>query len=168
MSRRAMLEDLCRLEAQRKHIQGRIDDLRRILLSDALDELHEQGMAPTWKAKGLGSVILTVPEPRRVVYDEDAFAAYVDETWPGGTEQVRRVTPAAREAILHEAEDTLEVNPRLVDCHGQPIPGVRIEKRLPFLVVRLTAEAKAAAAGEVDPPKIPDDEQERMFDDTPF
>jgi hypothetical protein len=138
MSIKDDLASLCALEAKIAALTAQKDDLRRRLLSHALDTLESDGVAPTYRHP-MGSVILTVPEPKPSVYDEDAFAAYVAEAYgDGAVETVQRVKPNVRDAILptfREADESA---------------GVTMKERMPYLTVRLSKDAKAAAAAELE------------------
>lgn len=139
MSVRDDLAALCRLEATLSALGEQRDALRRRLLDHALDTLENEGAAPTWRAGDLGSVSLTMPKPKAEVVDEDAFTSYVAEAYgDGAVETVVRVKQNVRDAVLGavQPEDTT--------------PGVSVKARLPYLQVRLSKEAKAAAAVELE------------------
>jgi len=132
------LAALCALEARIGALTAQRDDLRRRLLDHALDSYEKEGAAPTWRAE-LGTVGLTVPKPRVEVFNEDAFASFVADTYgPEHVVTVQRVPEGGlRSSLLDCVEsDNVEI-------------GVTVKARLPFLQVRLSKEAKAAAAAEL-------------------
>lgn len=138
MSIKDDLGALCTLEAKISALTEQRDILRRRLLDHALDSFEQEGAAPTWRAGDLGTVGLTVPKPRVEVYDEDAFAGYVlDAYGDGAVEKVVRVKDNVRKAVLETVRE------------GDATAGVTVQARLPYLQVRLTKEAKAAAAAEL-------------------
>lgn len=137
MSVKNDLAALCALEARIAALTDQKDELRRRLLTHAMDTYEREGAAPTWRAE-LGTVALTVPKPRVEVFDEDAFAAHVVE-WYGGDAvvTVRRARPELRDALLATVTEANEA------------AGITVKARFPYLNVRLTPEAKAAAAAEL-------------------
>lgn len=140
MSIRSDLEALCRLEATMSVLTEQRDTLRRRLLDHALDTYENEGAAPTWRAGTLGSVGLTVPKAKAEVVDEDAFTAYVAWSYgDGAVETVQRVKSNVREAVLGSVQD-----------HHEVVDGVTLKARLPYLQVRLSKEAKQAAADQLD------------------
>ena len=87
----------------------------------------------------MGTVVLTVPQSKASVYDEDAFAAYVQEAYgDGAVEQVVRAKQNVRDAVLgtmREADESA---------------GITMKERLPYLMVKLNKDAKAAAVAELE------------------
>lgn len=139
MSVRSDLEALCRIEATLSVLGAQRDELRRRLLDHALDTLENEGAAPTWRAGDLGSVSLTMPKAKAEVVDEHAFTQSVWESYgDGAVESVLRVKDNVREAVLGAVKE------------GSEVAGVTIKARLPYLQVRLSKEAKAAAAVELE------------------
>lgn len=132
------LAALCALEAKLAALTDQKDELRRRLLTAALDTLDSEGVAPTWRHP-MGTVVLTVPQAKASVYDEDAFAAYVAEAYgDGAVETVVRAKQNVRDAVLgsiREADETA---------------GVTMKERLPYLMVKLSKDAKAAAVAELE------------------
>lgn len=138
MSIKDDLAALCAIEARLAALTERKDELRRSLLTQALDTLDSDGVAPTWRHP-LGTVVLTVPKAKASVYDENAFAAFVREAYgDGAVEQVVRVKPNVRDALLETIREADES------------AGVTMRERLPYLVVKLAKDAKAAAVAELE------------------
>jgi len=132
------LAALCQLEARIGALTAQRDDLRRRLLDAALDTLDNEGVAPTWRAGNLGTVGLTIPKPRVEVFDEDAFAEFVAESYgEQAVVTVRRAGPGIREAVLGSITT------------DNAAAGVTVKARFPYLNVRLSKEAKLAAAAEL-------------------
>lgn len=138
MSVRDDLNTLCRIEAEMSALKFQQDELRSRLRQHALEVLDRDGAAPTWRAD-LGTISLTVPKPKAVVADEDAFAKFIADAYgDGAVEAVLRVKQNVREAVLGSASEN-----NLVD-------GVTIQIRPAYLTVRLSKDAKAAAAADVE------------------
>lgn len=132
------LAELCALEARLAALTEKKDELRRRLLTAALDTLDSEGVAPTWRHE-LGTVVLTVPKSKASVFDEDAFAAYVQEAYgDGAVETVVRAKPNVRDAILETIREADES------------AGITMKDRLPYLTVTLDKAAKLAAAAELE------------------
>lgn len=148
MTVRDDLSALCKLEAQLAVLGEQKDVLRRRLLDHAMDTYENEGAAPTWRAGDLGTVGLTIPKPRVEVYDEDAFAqSAISIAGEGAVENVLRVKPNVKDAILGSATATDAGS--LVNPDGEVLGGVTAKARLPYLNVRLSKEAKEAAAGDL-------------------
>lgn len=148
MSVKNDLAALCSLEARIGALTAQRDDLRRRLLDTALDVLENEGAAPTWRAGDLGTVGLTVPKPRVEVYDETAFAeSALSILGANAVEVVTRVRPNFRESLLAAGRAT--ESGAVVTAHGEVVAGVTAKARVPYLHVRLSKEAKAAAAVEL-------------------
>lgn len=149
MSVRNDLTALCKIEAQLAVLGEQKDELRRRLLAHAMDTYENEGVAPTWRAGDLGTVGLTIPKPRVEVYDEDAFAqSVVSIAGEGAVESVLRVKSNVKDAVLGSA--TATTSGSLVNPDGEVLAGVSAKARLPYLSVRLSAEAKAAARSNFD------------------
>lgn len=132
------LAALCSLEARIAALTDQKDDLRRRLLTAALDTLDSEGVAPTWRHP-MGTVVLTVPQSKASVFDEDAFAAYVQEAYgDGAVEQVVRAKQNVRDAILGAVREADES------------AGITMKERMPYLTVKLNKDAKAAAVAELE------------------
>lgn len=138
MTIRDDLAALCAIEARLAALTERKDELRRSLLTQALDTLDTDGVAPTWRHP-LGTVVLTVPKAKASVYDENAFAAFVREAYgDGAVETVVRAKSNVREAVLESVREADES------------AGITMRERLPYLVVKLAKEAREAARVELD------------------
>lgn len=149
MSVKDDLAALCAIEAKIGALTEQKDDLRRRLLDHALDAYEAEGAAPTYRVGTLGSVGLTVPKPRVEVFDEDVFAqSVVSIVGDGGVEAVLRVKPNVKDALLGAASAT--DSGQVVLETGEVLDGVTAKARLPYLQVRLSKEAKAAAAVELE------------------
>ncbi len=147
MSVKENLAALCQLEAHIGALTAQRDDLRRQLLDHAMDVLESEGAAPTWRAP-LGTVGLTIPKPRVEVFDENAFAeSALNILGSGAIEVVTRVRPDYRDRLLASATTT--ETGAVVTPDGEPVDGVTAKARFAYLNVRLTKEAKAAAAVEL-------------------
>lgn len=138
------LERICELEARIAELQAEQGELRREMLSVALDQLEEQGAAPTWRTP-TGTVGLVVGQPSHAVVDMEALCAYVDGYWSEGVETVRRVTDVALKELLAQCQWS-ETNGAFITTHGERVPGLVMKQRPPYLSVRLKKEAKLAAA----------------------
>lgn len=136
------IANLCTIEARIAALTDQKDELRRRLLTAALDTLDSEGVAPTWRHP-MGTVVLTVPQSKASVFDEDAFAVYVQEAYgDGAVEQVVRAKPNVKEAILGTVREADES------------AGITMKERLPYLMVKLNKTAKAAAAAELEQKEV--------------
>jgi hypothetical protein len=105
---------------------------RRELLTAAMNQLEDQGAArPS-----------STPTPSKTF----VVGRYGNEA----IETVTRVRPEAFDALIAECSyaDTICA---LVTPDGEPVPGVTIQTRLPYLFVKLTPEAKLAAQLDIEP-----------------
>lgn len=135
------IEELLELEGLLAGLEARKAKLREELKAIALERMTEDGAAPSWKAKGLGQVLLVAPDPAPAVADDLELAAWVSETAP------TEVIPTVRKAFLDalKATATLDGDKVVDGSTGEIIPGMRVHHRAPYLTVRLDADAKRAA-----------------------
>lgn len=138
------LERICELEAMMAELGAEQAELRREMLSVALDQLEEQGAAPTWRTP-TGTVGLVVGKPSHAVSDMEALCDYVAQYWAEGVESVRRVSDVALKDLLAQCQWS-ESNTAFITTHGERVPGLVMKQRPPYLSVRLKKEAKLAAA----------------------
>lgn len=138
MSIKEDLAALCSIEARIAALTDQKDELRRRLLDHAMGTYEKEGAAPTWRAGELGTVGLTVPKPRVEVFDEDRFASHAADSYgDDAVVLVKRVRPELRDALL------------AVVTEADESAGITVKARFPYLNVRLTKEAKMAAAVEL-------------------
>lgn len=147
MSVRDDLNALCHVEAQMAALKAQQEELRSRLRQHALEVFDRDGAAPTWRAD-LGTISLTIPKPKVSVLDDGLVAEFVAERYGvGAVETVRRARPEFFDALV---KSSAVGDGFLVSDDGEPVPGVAVTPRPAYLTVRLSKEAKAAAAGEVD------------------
>lgn len=75
-------ERLCEASAQVEVLGRLVATLRGELTARAIARWREDGMAPTFRAPGLGIVSLTVPQSKVVVDSADEFACWVADNHP--------------------------------------------------------------------------------------
>lgn len=149
MNVKETLTQLCTLEAQIAVLGDQRDELRRSLLVTAMDQYDEEGAAPTWRT-GLGTVGLTVPKPKPAVNDTARFEEFLEGRYgEEAFETVRRVKTEAFDALVNECSWAESVC-ALVTPDGEPVPGVTIQARAPYLFVKLSKEARLAAQVDLD------------------
>lgn len=68
--------------------------IRQELTAEASAEFQRDGIAPTWRIPGFGSVPLNLTSDTVEVTDPDAYAKFVAERWPDEVESVLRVRKA--------------------------------------------------------------------------
>lgn len=174
---RALMERLLAVQARMSALSALESDSRAILHGRALAELEEQGVAPTWRAPGLGTVVLTDPQPKLAVNDPAAFAAWAAEKHPEHVTATLTVPgelmPLLLAVLEHDErfadadieapkftvgptwtkgflERCAEVDGELFAPEtGEPVPGAYLAPAAPrVLQVRLDKEAKNRAAAE--------------------
>ncbi len=108
-------------------------------------ELARDGVAPTWRIPGLGTVPLAVTQPSVTVVDEQAYLAWVAERHPTEVEEVVRVR-AAFDADLRRQLAAAECDPPCTPG-GEVIPGLSFRPggQPAGVSVRATSAAKATA-----------------------
>lgn len=96
-----ILERLLDATADKTRADARITGLRSILAEEAGRRYAEEGAAPTWKRRDVGTVRYDEPgEWSAVVVDEAAFGSYVAEHYPTEATGVLDVPAAQLEAAL--------------------------------------------------------------------
>lgn len=118
--------------------------VREQLDTQARQELARDGVAPTWRIPGLGTVPLSMTADRIDVDDADAFTAWVAARFPEQIETNTRVRPAY-EAVVRKAALKRGA---ACDDQGEVIPGLKFVPggRAKGIQVRATDDAKASAA----------------------
>ena len=107
-------------EAALISVGARVTAIRNALYDKAIDYEATEGVAPTMRAKGLGLVVLTNPDPKVGVRDRAAFGSYVAQAFPSEATAVVRFPVAYLEAALAALSEvegflpppvTIDVNP---------------------------------------------------------
>jgi len=146
MNVKSTLDELLEVTAYKAGAEARIAHLRSLLAEEAFRRFDEEEAAPTWKAKGSGTVRLDVPDAKPVVVDDDAWLEHVRQVSPDDVVVSYRVRENVLVAIVDRCE---RVGDRLGDPEtGEVIPGVEYRQSAPRLVVTLDPARKAAAIAE--------------------
>lgn len=125
--------------------RARASSARAALEAQARQELERDGVAPTWRIPGFGTVPLSLSQDRVEVTDEAALVAWVADNYPSEVETVLTVRPAFRDLLLKGLAESGE------DCctaDGTRVPGVvfRAGGQPRGVTIRPAAGVKAAAA----------------------
>lgn len=171
---RDVTEELLTVEARMSALGARGAALRAELDARAREVKERDGVAPTWRAKGLGTISFSDPQPKVGVKDPKAFSSWAAQRHPTEVTAILRVPAGHLEEVLalldgvHTGVD-LEIasawQKEFVDgCaeidgtvfatdSGEPVEGLMLFPAAPGrLSVRLDAEAKARAAAEMEDP----------------
>lgn len=145
MSRQVLLWD--QLAAAAK---DRSAALRQQLQTSAAEEYAAQGMAPTWRLPGVGTVSMPVTQDQIVVVDEAALCDWVERRTPALVETIRRVQPNHLANILANtvAADGVVLDP----ATGEVVPGLEARAGGQPLALRFkpSGEAQAVARMSAD------------------
>ncbi len=146
MNVKETLDQLLEATAYKAGAEARIAHLRSLLAEEAFRRYDEEEAAPTWKAKGSGSVRLDVPDEKPMIVDDEAWLEFVRRTSPDDVVASYRV----RENVLTAVVDRCErAGVQVVDPEtGELIPGVEYRQSPPRLVVTLDPSRKSAAVAE--------------------
>jgi hypothetical protein len=79
--------------------KARADAARKQLEDQARTEWERDGVAPTWKIPGVGTVPLALSQDRIVVADPTTYTTWVARTYPTEVEQTTTIRPAFDEAF---------------------------------------------------------------------
>jgi hypothetical protein len=122
----------------------RAQTARAILDRQARAELERDGVAPTWRIPGLGTVPLSLTTDSVDVVNEAAYVEWTRKRFPTEIETVVRVRPAFDKALREAAAKRKAA----CDDQGEVIPGLTFRPGgAPRGVsVRPSADATAAAA----------------------
>lgn len=125
--------------------RGRAAKASAELAAAAEAEYAEQGVAPTWRIRGLGTIPLALSQDQVVVVDERAYLDWVAARYPTEVEETVRVRPAFDE---HLRKGAAKRGDPPCDAAGEPIPGVAFVPggRPKGISLRLEPAAKAGAA----------------------
>lgn len=113
---------------------------REELNAAAQQELERDGIAPTWRVPGFGTVPLTLTAPSIEVTDPDAYLTWVAERHPDEIETVRRVRPSFDERIRRSA---LKRGDPPSTPDGEAIPGLKFRPGGQPRGVQLRPDAQA-------------------------
>lgn len=91
------------------------------LEAEARTELARDGVAPTWRIPGLGTVPLALSKDRVDVVDEQAYIGWVADHHPSEVEELVRVRPVFDE---HLRKQLARRGAELRDEQGRPVPGL--------------------------------------------
>lgn len=177
-----LVAHLAALEARMGAIGEEAAKIRTALTARMVAQYQRDGMAPTGRAPGLGTVSLTLPKDRIMVTREGRaeFDSWVAERYPvetlatvkvdaGDADRVVEVLEAAGvthrgvEVQMHPAREkaitesaVLTDSGEIITPAGEVIPGVaHIPAPEPTRIsVRLNPEAKARAAAELADPAV--------------
>lgn len=179
---RALLDELLTIEARMAGLAQRGGDLRVELEARARKVKNDDGVAPTWRAPGLGTASFSDPQPKVVVKDEPALASWVAQrhpteatatiTVPGDTDTLERALAALAEEEVTIAGVVTTIRPAwLTDfvkgcaapdeapsdevwsADGEKVDGLYLAPAaVGRLSVRLDPEAKARAIAELGDP----------------
>jgi hypothetical protein len=118
--------------------------VRNDLTAQAIDELERDGVAPTWRIPGLGTVPLALTSDTVAVTDPGAYLKWMKVAHPEEVETLVRVRPAYDEHF----RKYLAQRGHVVDDEGTVIPGLefRAGGRATGVSVRATTAAKEEAA----------------------
>jgi hypothetical protein len=121
---------------------------RAILDGQARAELERDGVAPTWRIPGLGTVPLALTSDSVDVVDEAAYVEWMRRRFPTEVETITRVRPAFDKA-LREAAAKRKAS---CDDQGELIPGLTFRPggKPRGVSVRPSADATAAAAAQAE------------------
>lgn len=130
--------------------KDRAAGLRAQLTTQALDEYTEQGMAPSWKLRDVGRVVLPTTEATPVITDEAALLKWVARRYPGEIEEILRIRPAFAAALTKSL--TIDGDVVLDADTGEIVPGytVRPGGVARSLTITPTPEAKGEARRYAD------------------
>lgn len=125
---------------------------REQLNADARNEYDEQGTAPTWRLKDIGTVTLPLSTETPYVADLDALTKWAAERYPDQIETITQLRAAFVAALLARVE--VDEGQVIDTTTGEIVPGVGVrEGGLPkALSIRPAAAAKTVirvAADEV-------------------
>lgn len=176
-----LVAQLLSAEARLDVIGARVTDVRHRLIERAVEFYQAEGVAPTMRAPGLGTVSLAVPKDKVAVDDVAAFAGWASSSYPTEVTAVYRIPvmelPQALVDALEAAGVTpaLEVNPTwqkgflekaacpdgvtVLDPHtGEIVDGLKLRPAsLPSQIsVRLDGEARNRASAEWDDGDVAD------------
>ena len=136
MNRQELITRTLLLEQVAAEARARAAKLREQLAGAALAELAEQGTAPTWKVKDVGTVWLPTSTETVYVADAGTFTAWVKARRPDEVETLHRVRPAfvgaLLDAVAHDQErvfvPSVESSPVDVfaDLSGEVVDGLSV------------------------------------------
>lgn len=112
------ISELLTVEARMGALGSRGAELRAKLTDRAREVMAVEGVAPTWRAKGLGTVSMSDPQPKVGVTNQDTFASWAAQRHPDQvTAQV--LVPADK------LEDVLDVLTAESAIHESPLFSVQ-------------------------------------------
>lgn len=109
MDVRSRIAELLQLTARKAAAEERIETIRAELHAEALTRLRDEGAAPAWKVRGMGSVTLAGADGKGelVVVDGAAFHAWASEAHPTETTRSASLTVDLSSFGPTEAEQVL-------------------------------------------------------------
>jgi hypothetical protein len=117
-----LTEQLCRVEAHLAAVGAIGAQIRDELATRAVRTWRADGVAPTWRAAGLGTVSLTVPNDKTIVDDPDALASWVAQRTPANVTATITidVPPERLDDTLREVRDLFPDLPARADAQVRP------------------------------------------------
>lgn len=131
---REALAELLTVEARMDGLGRHAAKLREELLERAIETLAADGVAPTWRAPGLGRVVLRDPQPRVGVVDGAAFADWAAQNHAteatgvvkiAATDLEQSLEVLAAAGIVHKGDVVVELarpwqTAFIEGCHAEP------------------------------------------------
>lgn len=146
MNRLEGTKNLIKLEAAAAQLTEMAKAIRLELDADAQREFKEQGAAPTWRLKDLGTWSLPITRDSVAVTDPDAFLDWLAERHPTEVEEIRRPRKAFFEVLTQFlVQDGAEVVHRST---GEVVPGLEIRPGGTPLTLRFKPNGDALAVAD--------------------
>ncbi|MGW4467500.1 hypothetical protein [Micromonospora sp. NPDC004704] len=150
MTRVERVQEILRLEGLADAATKRAKEVRAALDTEARAELEEQGTAPSWRMRDIGTVALPLSKEAPVISDIDALLAWCKERYPTEVEAREQIRAAFQTALLTRVACAGDV---VVDPEtGEVVPGMAVRAGgMPrTLTITASRDAKAvfAAAGQ--------------------
>jgi hypothetical protein len=139
-------QNVLKLEAAAAQLRERAKAIRLEMDADAQQEFKEQGAAPTWRLKDLGTWSLPVSRDSVAVTDPDAFLDWLAERYPTEVEQIRRPRKAFFDVLTQFlAQEGADVVHRTT---GEMVPGLEIRPGGRPLTLRFKPNSDALAVAD--------------------
>lgn len=146
MNRAEATRQVLKVEAARDQLDKLAKSLRSGLDAEARAELEQQGTAPTWRLKDIGTWSLPVTRESVAVTDPDAFLDWLAKEYPTEIEHIRRPRKAFFEVLtqflVQDGEDVVHTST------GAIVPGVEIRAGGQPLTLRFKPSGDAAAVAD--------------------
>jgi hypothetical protein len=121
--RAALVRDAVWWDCVAEQAKARAQAARQVLAAEASAELERDGIAPTWRIPGLGTVPLGVTSDTVVVDDADAYTKWVADRYPTEVETVAHVRGVFDGHLRRAAAE--RGDPPCDPKTGKVIPGLR-------------------------------------------